>query len=201
MPPALADFFFIAGLEGNEPAILNIGEQASTFRSETTRDASPVQEMITKQPISTGKVLGIDSLRPAIASDERRATSSSSADYADYPSTPATSIVSDPPSALGSNSNALDDIVTKFSSEIDGFLSTLSPPTMINAPKHSPSPSPFQSPVTDEEYDQVAELHPTPSSPVRSRTLRGKIADISRLTSRSNTLRRTNTISSQHTLF
>ena len=83
MPPALADFFFIAGLEGNEPAILHAGgETSSSLRTDVAKDVSAVQETIEEEsgaPTTQPDAINTQE-RTSILSDNFRPTSSSSTD-------------------------------------------------------------------------------------------------------------------------
>ena len=193
MPPALADFFFIAGLEGNEPAILHAGgETSSSLRTDVAKDVSAVQETIEEEsgppttppdPINTQE-------RTNLLSDNRRPSSSSSTDN---PLIPVILSISEPSFESRTNSHAFEDVMAKFASERDEFVSTLAP---LSMPIPLPPTSPFRRSILfEEEEDSVSELYGRAPSPLRSRSsLRSKIVDLSRRASRTGTLRRGNTI-------
>jgi hypothetical protein len=193
MPPALADFFFIAGLEGNEPAILYAGgETSSNTKADVAKEVPPVQETIEEE--SGSPILQTDAIntpqRTSVTTDNFRPTSSSSTDS---PSIPIITSISGSSFESETSSNAFEHVMAKFTSERDEFVSTLSPPSMPIPPRTT-SPS-RRSVLFEEEEDPVSELHGRASSILRSRSsLRSKIVDLSRRASRTGTLRRGNTI-------
>ena len=134
MASALADFFFIAGLEGSEPAILHTGgETSSSLRADVAKDVPPVEETIEEESgppkIQTD---GINAQqRTSILTDNFRATSSSSTDN---PLIPIITPISESSFESEISSNAFEDVMAKFTSERDEFVSTLAPPSMPDPP-------------------------------------------------------------------
>ena len=192
MPPALADFFFIAGLEGNEPAILAGGGTSSSVRTDVSNDVPPVQETIEEESVPpTIQTDTINTLqRTSILVDNFRPISSSSTDNAlSHVITP----LSESSFESETSSNTFENIMARFTSERDEFVSTLAPPSIPVPPR---STSPFRRSILfEDEEDSVPELHGRAASPLQSRSsLRNKFVDLSRRASRTGTLRRGNTI-------
>jgi hypothetical protein len=206
--PTLADFFFIAGLEGNEPAIVHAwGRTTSSsaskkFRTDLAKEASvlPVQETIIEESLSspasptTTDVINTQ-LETNVIRDDIRPTSSFSYDS---PSVPAKAPVTHFSFDFGTDAHEFEDVIAKFASERDEFVSTLSPPTISIPPLRATSPY-RQSTLFEEEDDLLLELQtrvgeraPSPLRPRQS--IREVIADLTRRTSRTGTIRRTNTI-------
>jgi hypothetical protein len=190
MVAALADYFFIAGLEGHEPAIVS---SSVNYRGITLKDVPVVQEPIIEE--STGDIKG------TVVDKEEESEGTRLNDVLSLSvdvSIPTVPHFTDSISENGSSSNAFEDVMEKFSSERDEFLLTLEPPTIPITPR---STTPIQQLlIEEEEEDHIAELNHLEGrapSPLRARTsLRSKIADLSRRashSSRSNTLRRANT--------
>lgn len=197
MPHALADFFFIAGLEGHEPAILNAGGHytSSNVREDTGKDASLVQGTIREESSSRFNVENINiHRRTTIGNDELPASSSSAA----YNSRQRlSSPVSETPSERETSFDVFQDVMARFTSERDEFLSRLAP----HAPLTRPTPPTWQSSPHVVNEDRGSELNHVedgaPSSVRRRSTLRTKLADLSRRTSRAGNIRRANTIGYQ----
>lgn len=193
MPPALADFFFIAGLEGNEPAILHAGgETSSSIGTDVAKDVPTVQETIEEE--SGPPTLQTDAIsttqRTSVLSENFRPTSSSSTDN---PIIPVITPISESSFESETTSSTFEDVMAKFSSERDEFVSTLAPPRISVPPRAT---SPFRRSILfEEEEDSASETNGRAQSPLRSRSsLRSKIVDLSRRASRTGTLRRGNTI-------
>jgi hypothetical protein len=198
MPGALADFFFIAGLEGNEPAILNAGghNTSSNGRDDTGKDVSSVQETIKEESASRFHVSSVSTHRRATISNDEYPASSSPAAYRSRQrlSAPA----SDSSSERETNSDLFEDVMARFASEREDFLSRLGPPPAVSVTRPTPplrQSSPF---LANEDYvsEQYYVDEKTPS-PFRPRSiLRTKLVDLSRRASRVGNLRRANTIGS-----
>lgn len=189
MPAALADFFFIAGLEGQEPAIVQ--QSTVNVRAETAKDAPSVhepiaEEIVTEKSTSDNKSNGIQ--RNSVINDPPRPAST------DTPSIPPITSAIDFVSDNGTDGGMFDDIMAKFTSERDEFLLTLTPPSIPITPR---SNTPVYETLIEEEEDHVPELNQVDGrapSPLRPRTsLRSKFVDLSRRASRASTIRRGNT--------
>ena len=210
MVAALADFFFIAGLDGFEPAILhppttatNSTVTATTVsRADSITTNSPTKETLAQETIP--EETPVHSLTTtSIVPDSRPATSSTigtksfppSPPSAPAPAPPAVEITATTESET--ESHAFEQVIAKFTSEREDFLSTLAPPSLPRSPIRN---SVF---LEDEEEDELSELGAIRSpSPLRPRSsLRNKIADISRKASRTGTLKRRSTISTSFHLF
>jgi hypothetical protein len=212
MVVALADFFFIAGLDGLEPAILHPPTSTpATAASETAilKDgpASAIAPPPPPPPTTTTTTTVHETIHEEFAPPTITTTAPLSDPYV-RPTTSSTigsrSIPPTPPS-VENTTNSIPEaeshafaqqVIAKFTSEREDFLSTLAPPSL----PRSPSPQPIRQSVLLEEEgeDEVSELGAMRSqSPLlRPRSsLRNKIADISRKASRSGTLKRRSTIS------
>lgn len=198
MVAALADFFFIAGLDGLEPAILNPPTaSASAFtatavsRANSTSTNSPTKESYGTAQETIVEERAVPSLTTtAIIHDSRPATSSTIGTRSIPPThPPAVEITAT--AETDTESHAFEQVIAKFTSEREDFLSTLAPPSL----PRSASPR-RDSLFLEEEEDGLAELGAARSpSPLRPRSsLRSKIADISRKASRTGTLKRGSTI-------
>jgi len=197
MASALADYFFIAGLEGNEPDILSaslntlkttdLTTQEETIKEEIDTPSTPKQVVI-PQEITISDVPPSSPTRalpPPLNLDRPPLTPDSDTD-----------------SNHQRNSTTFEDVITKFASERDEFLLTLGGPTIPLTPR-STTPVRELRISNEEEKDKVPELHqPTiegsPTSPLHPRaSIRNRLVDISRRASsrvsRSSTLRRGNT--------
>jgi hypothetical protein len=198
MVAALADFFFIAGLDGLEPAILNpptttstgtatVGKNDSinTAHSPTKEVSSATQETIHQEPRPIPTLITTN-----IIPESRPTTSSSSIGTKSIPPTPPPTV--QVTSEAETESHAFEQVIAKFASEREDFLSTLAPPSL----PRSVSPLRASLLLEEEEEDELSELGAVRSpSPLRPRSsLRSKIVDISRKASRSGTLRRRSTI-------
>ena len=160
-PAALADFFFIAGLEGNEPSILRGASLGGL------RDATTLQEPILEEPSATETKSNVETTHTeSIRSSANYTVPPSLSDFASETGTEVTSII--------------DDVIAKFSSERDEFLLTLAPPTIPLTPAIE---------VEEEYEDNVPELqHLSVGPSIRSRSsLRNRLTDSLR---RTGTLRR-----------
>ena len=189
MPAALADFFFIAGLEGHEPAIVQ--QSTVNVRAETPKDAPSVHEPIAEETVSEKSINGYKSngiQRNSVIYDPPRPTS------ADTPSIPQIPSTIDLIPDNGTGGGMFDDIMAKFASERDEFLLTLAPPSIPITPR---SNTPVHESLIEEEDDHVPELNQLDArapSPLRPRpSLRSKFVDLSRRASRASTIRRANT--------
>jgi hypothetical protein len=189
MPAALADFFFIAGLEGHEPAIVQ--QSSANVRAETAKDAPSIHEPIaeetgTETSFNSHKLNGLQ--RNSVINDPPRPPSR------DLPLIPPIASDSDSASENGTGGGIFDDIMAKFASERDEFLLTLAPPNIPITPR---SNTPVYETLLEEEEDHVPELNQLDGrapSPLRPRaSLRSKFVDLSRRASRASTLRRGNT--------
>jgi len=161
LPAALADFFFIAGLEGNEPSILRGASLGGL------RDATTIQEPILEEPSATETKSNVETTHTeSIRSSANYTVPPSLSDFASESGTEVTSII--------------DDVIAKFSSERDEFLLTLAPPTIPLTPAIE---------VEEENGDNVPELqHLSVGPSIRSRSsLRNRLTDSLR---RTGTLRR-----------
>jgi len=161
LPAALADFFFIAGLEGNEPSILRVASLGGL------RDATTLQEPILEEPFATETKSNVETPHTeSIRSSANYTVTPSLSDFASETGTEVTSII--------------DDVIAKFSSERDEFLLTLAPPTIPFTPAIE---------VEEENEDNVPELqHLSVGPSIRSRSsLRNRLTDSLR---RTGTLRR-----------
>ena len=200
MVSALADFFFIAGLDGLEPAILHppttttstgtatVGKNDSINTAHSpTKEVSPAtQETIPEEPRPIPTLITTN-----IIPESRPTTSSSSIGTKSIPPTPPPTVqVTN--TTLETESHAFEQVIAKFTSEREDFLSTLAPPSL----PRSVSPLRESLLLEEEEEDELSELGAVRSpSPLRPRSsLRSKIVDISRKASRSGTLRRRSTI-------
>jgi hypothetical protein len=193
MPPALADFFFIAGLEGHELAIVQ--PTSSILRADTSKDSSSTPEPILEESPRETQLDEINSnskqTRTSIVVINEPPTTSSSSEGvppAIPPLVPLTDFFSD----NGRGSGIFEDVMAKFASERDEFLLTLAPPSIPITPRAT-TPVPT---VIEEEDDHVPELNSDgrAPSPLRARTsLRSKVESLSRRVSRSSTIRRANT--------
>lgn len=189
MPTALADFFFIAGLEGHEPAIVQ--QSSANFRAETAKDAPSTHEPIAEEAALESHASNRKSTatqRTSVIYDPPRPAST------DIPLIPPIASGPDLTSDQGTAGGMFDDIMAKFTSERDDFLLTLAPPTVPITPR---SNTPVYETLLEEEEDHVPELHQLDGrapSPLRARSsLRSKFVDLSRRASRASTLRRGNT--------
>jgi hypothetical protein len=192
MPPALADFFFIAGLEGHELAIVQ--PASSILRADTLKDSSSTPEPILEESPRETQLDEINSIskqtRTSIVINEPPTTSSSSERVA--PAIPPLAPLTDFLSDNGRGSGIFEDVMAKFASERDEFLLTLAPPSIPITPRAT-TPVPT---VVEEEDDHVPELNSEgrAPSPLRARTsLRSKVESLSKRVSRSSTIRRANT--------
>ncbi len=197
MPTALADFFFIAGLEGHEPAIVQ--PSSANFRADTAKDAPSIHGPIaeeTAQESHTSNRKSTGTLRASVIYDPPRPTSTN------IPLIPPITLGSDFTSDQGTAGGMFDDIMAKFTSERDEFLLTLAPPTIPITPR---SNTPVYETLPEEEEDHVPDLHQLDGrapSPLRARSsLRSKFVDLSRRASRASTLRRANTTGTVLDLF
>jgi hypothetical protein len=194
MPRALADFFFIAGLEGHEPAILNAGGHytSSSLRDDKGIDVSSVQKTIEEGSPSSFNIGNIDTHRQTSIGNDEHPSPSSAAHHS-------TQRLSSPVSEFSfereTNFSVFEDVMAKFTSERDEFLSRLAPPLI---PLTRPTPPQWQSTPHTANEDHLSEQNHVddvaPSSFRRRSTLRTKLADLSRRTSRAGNLRRANTI-------
>jgi uDENN domain len=204
---ALADYFFIAGLEGHEPAIASV---TANFRALLSGDVPTVQEEpILEEPSPSG-----DKINEAPTAMEETASVSCvaySGSTSDRPTTPSSSTATIRPfsqlAESDDSSSIFDDVMSKFTSEREEFLLTLTPPSIPTPPLSATPPNRLSvqsvSVQGDEHKDSLAELHIVATerqslSSLRQRSsLRNKLADLSRRTShasRSNSvLRRRNT--------
>jgi hypothetical protein len=210
MVAALADFFFIAGLEGHEPAILNT--PTNTLKPPPSSSDFPKKEDTIKEESSsptasptTPRQNGTHLHETIVINhddndDDGGSDTSPVLPKLDLtPFTPNSDTNSD---YQQRNSTTFEDVIAKFASERDEFVLTLAPPTIPLTPR---STTPVRDlTVPEEEDDKVPELHnPTPdlarpSSPLRPRaSIRHRLADLSRRASsrasRTGTLRRANT--------
>jgi hypothetical protein len=196
MPPALADFFFIAGLKGHEPAIVRTGPQSTPFRAENVNETSTLEETTQnmneqgQSKITVPSAFNPRSTPSAINTAPPTPPTTSSGDLPptipELPNLLDDSI--DNPTTLG----MFDDVLAKFSSERDEFVLTLAP---LNSPPPNRTSFPLRAvALPEDEEDRLADLNGGRASPLRSRmSLRTKIADLSRRASRTGTLRRQNT--------
>lgn len=189
MPTALADFFFIAGLEGHEPA--SVQPSSANFRVDTAKDSPSIHEPIAEETAlesHTSSRKSTETLRTSVIYDPPRPKST------DIPLIPPIASGSDFTSDQGTTGGMFDDIMAKFTSERDEFLLTLAPPAVPITPR---SNTPVYETLLEEEEDHVPELHQLDGrapSPLRARSsLRSKFVDLSRRASRTSTLRRANT--------
>jgi len=206
MASALADYFFIAGLEGNEPDILSaslntlkttdLTTQEETIKEEIDTPSTPKQVVIPQE-------ITISDVPPS--PQESKVPPSSPT-----PALPPQLNLDRPPLTPDSdthsnhqrNSTTFEDVITKFASERDEFLLTLGGPTIPLTPR-STTPVRELRISNEEEKDKVPELHQpmiegSPTSPLHPRaSIRNRLVDISRRASsrvsRSSTLRRGNT--------
>ena len=154
VPATLADFFFIAGLEGTESAILK-----SATLTGLKDTATALQEPILEEPSPTENKSHADTLPPGSVRSSVNETGFS--DIASDSGTEVTSII--------------DDVMAKFSSERDEFLLTLAPPTVpVTSFKGG----------DEEDEDHVPELQHLSIGPsLRSRSsLRNRLTDSLRRT-------------------
>jgi hypothetical protein len=180
-PSCLADFFFIAGLEGHEPAILNHphapGATTATIPEDTVQAAESAPE-----------TLGLP--------EDKTVTSPPTQETCPRPLsfiiTTKSSIV--PESRTRDNvrnSIQFDDRLSKFSAERDEFLLTLAPPSVPAPPLSSTSVQGLTVPEEDERSDRVPELvlhsqvhlrdESRPESPLGAKlSLRNKLGSLSR---------------------
>jgi hypothetical protein len=182
MPAALADFFFIAGLKGHEPAIVRAGASSSPVRAETPNETPTVHET----PQDT-----LD--HEENVKQSTRFFNDAPPSSADLPPTIPELSLLDLSTENASSCGLFDDVLAKFSSERDEFVLTLAPQSVAPPTRQTSIPrQQFQPPEEDQE-DRVAELNA--SSQLRSRTsFRSKIADLSRRASqRPGMLRRHST--------
>jgi hypothetical protein len=195
MPTALADFFFIAGLEGHE---LSIAPKTSILRADTLKDSSSTPEPILEEPTRETQLNEVNSTVPETREQTRTSVvinegpDTVSKLEGGMPSIPPMASLPDFLSENGTGSGIFEDVMAKFASERDEFLLTLAPPSIpITPPATTPIPT-----VTEEEEDHVPELNYDghAPSPLRARSsLRSKVESISRRVSRSSTIRRANT--------
>lgn len=189
VPAALADFFFVAGLEGFEPAI--VLSSAGNVKAETGKESPSVQEPIAEE-IAPELTLNdnnlTDTQRTSVIFDPPRPPST------DTPLIPPITSISESTPENGTGTGMFEDIMAKFASERDEFLLTLAPPNIPITPR---SNTPVHETLLEEEEDHVPELNQPDGrapSPLRPRTsLRTKFVDLSRRASRASTLRRANT--------
>jgi hypothetical protein len=185
MPPALADFFFIAGLKGHEPAIVKAGG-TPLFRAEAVCEGSTLHETL----LESHEDRNDDITVPTVVPPQPTPISNNISSTIDLPPT-----ISESPPLLdvavdNTSSGLFDDVLAKFSSERDDFVLSLAPLSVPPPTQRASSPL---SPPLEEEEDCVGELNG--STPLRSRiSFRTKISDLSRRASqRTGTLRRQNT--------
>jgi hypothetical protein len=201
MVATLADFFFIAGLDGLEPAILHPPTTTSTGTATVSRNDSintahsPTKEVspATQETIPEEPRLIPTLITTNIIPESRPTTSSSSIGTKSIPPTPPPTVhVTNTTLEAETESHAFEQVIAKFTSEREDFLSTLAPPSL----PRSVSPLRESLLLEEEEEDELSELGAVRSpSPLRPRSsLRSKIVDISRKASRSGTLRRRSTI-------
>jgi hypothetical protein len=195
MGATLADYFFIAGLEGHEPAILNnpppntLKQQqaGATTKEETTKEELGGTSTRQDRPYNGNAIRNDPPLSPAPLSP--------------LPSLPAIDVPpltpdSDQQPGQRRDSKTFEDVIAQFASERDEFLLTLGGPTIPLTPR-STTPARELRVSYEEENDKVPELN-RPPSPLRQRaSLRNRLAELSRRASsrvsRSGTLRRGNT--------
>jgi len=198
MVAALADFFFIAGLDGLEPAILHPPTATSTTIATVSRmDSISSANSRTKEVLSTAQETileeggHIPTLITTTITPESRPTTSSTIGRSIPPTPPPPPPVEvTTTSESESESHVFEQVIAKFTSEREDFLSTLAPPSLPR------SVSPLRtSLLLEEEDDELSELGAVRSpSPLRPRSsLRSKIVDISRRASRTGTIRRRST--------
>ena len=203
MVATLADFFFIAGLDGLEPAILHpptttstgtatVGKNDSINTAHSpTKEVSPAtQETIPEEPRPIPTLITTN-----IIPESRPTTSSSSIGTKSIPPTPPPPTVQVTNTTLEAEteSHAFEQVIAKFTSEREDFLSTLAPPSL----PRSVSPLRESLLLEEEEEDELSELGAVRSpSPLRPRSsLRSQIVNISRKAFRSGAVRRRSTIS------
>jgi hypothetical protein len=193
MPGALADFFFIAGLKGHEPAIGQAGGGggAPPVRAEAVTESATLETPLETTMESHEEVhdhmtgpTGPPTSPPSLGNGSSLATSNLPLRIPELPS------LSDIPTE-NTASGLFDDVLAKFSSERDEFVLTLAP-LDVSPSNHTSIPRQTPTPPEDKE-DRLPELHG--SNPLRARTsFRAKMADLSRrASSRTGTLRRQNT--------
>ena len=195
MPPALADYFFIAGLEGHEPAIVR-GDSDSTspsrlstsFGADGGKEVPSVHETILEESVPSEQASGIDknNLWTEVSTNSRPTTPSSTETIGNvtFPTLPENS------SEIGTNPSVFDDVIEKFASERDEFRMSLTPPGTAITPD-TPSTQ-----TTDEQDPRLSLNHIDEclTSSLRMRaSVRNKFSEMTRHSTRSGTVRRHNT--------
>lgn len=185
MPSALADFFFIAGLKGHEPAIVKAGG-TPLFRAEVACEGNTLHETLLESHEDGADDITFPTLVPPHATPINDVVSSTIDLPPAIPELPPLLDVS----VENTSSGLFDDVLAKFSSERDDFVLSLAPLSVPPPTQRASSP---MSPPVEEEEDSVGELNG--STTLRSRiSFRTKISDLSRRASqRTGTLRRQNT--------